>query len=165
MPGSTPFVPGSFYQRQVPGYAAGGFWGQTVSFDDANGDGLIDATELCVDTALTFLGNALPTREASLNTSITLFNTGFASGLNSTIAAATSSTTRSRTTAATWATAGAWSTAPPRLKNRRWLRPHIGGLLRCGGVCASPGGSSRCGSSQPPSSRPTVGARRAGPAA
>jgi TonB-linked SusC/RagA family outer membrane protein len=74
-PGVNPFgVPGSFYQRQVPGYAAGGFWGQQVSFDDANGDGIIDATEFSVDTALTFLGNALPTREASLNTSITLFN-------------------------------------------------------------------------------------------
>jgi TonB-linked SusC/RagA family outer membrane protein len=73
--GVNPFyVPGSFYQRQVPGYAAGGFWGQKVSFNDANGDGIIDATEFSVDTALKFLGNALPTREASLNTSITLFN-------------------------------------------------------------------------------------------
>ncbi|HVD33756.1 MAG TPA: SusC/RagA family TonB-linked outer membrane protein, partial [Gemmatimonadales bacterium] len=81
-PGVDPFyVPGSFYQRQVPGYAAGGFWGQKVTFDDANGDGLISAgdgltipPEYAVDTALSFLGNALPTREASLNTSITLFN-------------------------------------------------------------------------------------------
>jgi TonB-dependent starch-binding outer membrane protein SusC len=73
--GVEPFyVPGSFYQRQVPGFAAGGFWGQEVSFDDANGDGLIDATEFSVDTALQFLGNALPTKEASLNTSITLFD-------------------------------------------------------------------------------------------
>jgi TonB-dependent starch-binding outer membrane protein SusC len=74
-PGVNPFyVPGSFYQRQVAGFAAGGFWGQKVSFDDVNGDGLIDVTEYSVDTALSFLGNALPTREASLNTSITLFN-------------------------------------------------------------------------------------------
>jgi TonB-dependent starch-binding outer membrane protein SusC len=81
-PGVDPFyVPGSFYQRQVAGFAAGGFWGQKVSFEDANGDGLITTgdgvttfNEWSVDTALSFLGNALPTREASLNTSITLFN-------------------------------------------------------------------------------------------
>jgi TonB-linked SusC/RagA family outer membrane protein len=62
-----------FYQRHVTGYPAGGFWGKDVTFDDANSDGIIDASEFTVGDTLRFLGNALPTKEAALNTAITLF--------------------------------------------------------------------------------------------
>ena len=62
-----------FYQRHVTGYPAGGFWGKDVTFNDANSDGIIDASEFTVGDTLRFLGNALPTKEASLNTAITLF--------------------------------------------------------------------------------------------
>jgi TonB-linked SusC/RagA family outer membrane protein len=67
------FEPGSFYQRQVSGFPAGGFWGASVSYDDANGDHIIDASEITVDTTLRYLGPALPTKEASFNSSIGLF--------------------------------------------------------------------------------------------
>jgi TonB-linked SusC/RagA family outer membrane protein len=63
-----------FYQRHVQGYPAGGFWGVDVSYDDADGDGIITSSEITVGDELKFLGNALPTKEASLNTSVTLFN-------------------------------------------------------------------------------------------
>jgi len=72
--GVAPFyVPGSFYQRQVQGYPAGGFWGGTVTYNDANHDHIIEANEITVDTTLRYLGPALPTKEASLNSSIMLF--------------------------------------------------------------------------------------------
>ena len=63
-----------FYQRHVTGYPAGGFWGRALSFDDTNGDGIITSSEITVGDTLEFLGDALPTREAALNTSFTLFN-------------------------------------------------------------------------------------------
>lgn len=73
--GVPPFyVPGSFYQRHVQGYPAGGFWGGTVTYSDANNDHIIDASEITVDTTLRYLGPALPTREASLNSSISFFH-------------------------------------------------------------------------------------------
>jgi TonB-linked SusC/RagA family outer membrane protein len=63
-----------FYQRHVSGYPAGGFWAPNISFDDANGDGVIEATEVTpLDTAV-FQGSALPTREASLNSRLALWN-------------------------------------------------------------------------------------------
>ena len=63
-----------FYQRHVTGYPAGGFWGKSVSFVDADANGIITSNEITVGDTLEFLGNALPTREASLNTAFTLFN-------------------------------------------------------------------------------------------
>jgi TonB-linked SusC/RagA family outer membrane protein len=63
-----------FYQRHVAGYPAGGFWGKTVTFEDADANGIITSNEITVGDTLEFLGNALPTREASLNTAFTLFN-------------------------------------------------------------------------------------------
>lgn len=72
--GVAPFYePGSFYQRQVAGYTAGGFWGGSVSYNDADGNHIITADEITVDTTLRFLGPALPTKEASFNSSIGLF--------------------------------------------------------------------------------------------
>ena len=58
-----------FYQRHCHGYLAGGFWGARVSFDDADGNGIIVASEVTVGDTLEFLGDALPTREASLSIS------------------------------------------------------------------------------------------------
>lgn len=71
--GSTILV--GFYQRHQEGYPLGGFWSRPlISFDDANGDGIIDGTEVVVGDTAVFMGNALPTREFSLNTGVTLFN-------------------------------------------------------------------------------------------
>lgn len=71
--GSTILV--GFYQRHEEGYPLGGFWGRRlVSFDDANGDGIIDDTEVVLTDTAEFMGNALPTREFSLNSGITVLN-------------------------------------------------------------------------------------------
>ena len=70
-PGVEPIVFG-FYQRHVNGYPLGGFWSKKLTgFSDANSDGIIDATEYTVTDSAVFIGSALPTREASLNTSLT----------------------------------------------------------------------------------------------
>ncbi|HEY7637796.1 MAG TPA: SusC/RagA family TonB-linked outer membrane protein [Gemmatimonadales bacterium] len=63
-----------FYQRHVAGYPAGGFWGPDISFNDANGDGIIDLTEVTLSDTAVFQGSALPTREASLNSRLALFD-------------------------------------------------------------------------------------------
>jgi TonB-linked SusC/RagA family outer membrane protein len=70
--GVTPIFLG-FYQRHVTGYPAGGFWAPTMSYDDANGDGIIDITEVALSDTAVFQGSALPTREASLNSTLALW--------------------------------------------------------------------------------------------
>jgi TonB-linked SusC/RagA family outer membrane protein len=72
-PGIEPIDLG-FYQRHVTGFPAGAFWGAAVTFDDADGNGIITSSEITVGDTLEFLGDALPTREASLNTGLTLFH-------------------------------------------------------------------------------------------
>jgi TonB-linked SusC/RagA family outer membrane protein len=62
-----------FYQRHVQGYPAGGFWGVDLSFNDADHNGIITSDEIVVGDELKFLGSAIPTKEASLNTGISLF--------------------------------------------------------------------------------------------
>jgi TonB-linked SusC/RagA family outer membrane protein len=70
--GIPPVVAGNF--RHVPGYPLGGFWDRPIlSFDDANGDGIIDVSEVEVGDTAVFIGSSQPTREASLNTVFSLF--------------------------------------------------------------------------------------------
>ncbi len=71
--GVTPIFIG-FYQRHVEGLPAGGFWGPTISFDDANTDGIIDSSEVTLSDTAVFQGSALPTREASLNSRLALWD-------------------------------------------------------------------------------------------
>lgn len=61
-----------FYQRQVEGYPAGGLWSPKVSYNDANGDGIIDISEVSISNTV-FRGSALPTRELSLNSTMGFF--------------------------------------------------------------------------------------------
>lgn len=61
-----------FYQRHVEGYPAGGLWSPTVRYSDANSDGIIDIGEVSLGPDK-FQGSALPTKEASLNTTVGLF--------------------------------------------------------------------------------------------
>ncbi len=64
-----------FYQQHTEGHPLGGFWGlELTGFDDANGDGIIDRDEYTVSSEAVFQGSALPTREASLNTTLSFFN-------------------------------------------------------------------------------------------
>ena len=77
-------------QEHRPGYALGGYWHRPIEYADVNGDGLLQydrtagvcntqrtPTAQCevvmADTALTYIGQPFPTREASLNSSLTLF--------------------------------------------------------------------------------------------
>jgi TonB-linked SusC/RagA family outer membrane protein len=73
--GVAPIVFGFGQQRHVEGYPLGGYWSRRIlDFDDANLDGLIDSTEYTLSDTAEFIGSGVPTREASLNSAITLFN-------------------------------------------------------------------------------------------
>jgi len=76
----------SSIQRHTEGYALGGYWATSYTFDDANGDGVISrvncpgqtvvvggpACEMTLGT-LSYIGNPLPTKELSFNPRLTLF--------------------------------------------------------------------------------------------
>lgn len=71
--GVAPIVLGD--QRHVPNYPLGGYWAPPIlSFSDANGDGIIASSEIVVGDTAVFLGRALPNKELSLNTGLSLFN-------------------------------------------------------------------------------------------
>jgi TonB-linked SusC/RagA family outer membrane protein len=69
--GVSPILIG-FYQQHRQGYPAGGYWAPTVSFNDANADGIIDLSEVELSDSAVFRGPALPTREASLNSQLAI---------------------------------------------------------------------------------------------
>jgi TonB-dependent starch-binding outer membrane protein SusC len=71
--GVSPIFVG-FYQQHRADYPAGGFWAPTFTYDDANGDGIIDLTEVALSDSSVFQGVAIPTREASLNSQLALFS-------------------------------------------------------------------------------------------
>ena len=71
-------------QRHVPGFPLGGFWTRPYTYADNNNDGMIDQTEVHMaplDSVIDsdkvlgrkYMGAVLPTREASLSTSIGMF--------------------------------------------------------------------------------------------
>ena len=70
--GVSPIFVG-FYQQHRSGYPAGGYWAPTISFNDANGDGIIDQTEVSLSDSALFRGSPLPTKEASLNSQLAIF--------------------------------------------------------------------------------------------
>ena len=87
--GVSPIFVG-FYQQHRTGYPAGGFWAPTIHYNDANGDGIIDLdpnrdgsfddSEVTLSDSAVFRGSALPTKEASLNSSLALFGGRFVLG-------------------------------------------------------------------------------------
>jgi TonB-linked SusC/RagA family outer membrane protein len=73
--GVEPIIFGFGLQRHVEGYPLGGYWARPITgFSDANGDGIIAADEVTVAPDAEFRGRALPNKEASLNSSLTLFD-------------------------------------------------------------------------------------------
>ncbi|MGH7497694.1 MAG: SusC/RagA family TonB-linked outer membrane protein [Gemmatimonadales bacterium] len=70
--GVSPIFVG-FYQQHRAGYPAGGYWAPTVSFSDANNDGIIESSEVSLSDSAVFRGSALPTKEASLNSQLAVF--------------------------------------------------------------------------------------------
>jgi TonB-linked SusC/RagA family outer membrane protein len=72
--GNEPIIFGFGIERHVESYPLDGYWDRPIlSFADANNDGVNDATEYVLGDTAVFAGTAIPTKEASLNTSITLF--------------------------------------------------------------------------------------------
>jgi TonB-dependent starch-binding outer membrane protein SusC len=79
----TPILIG-FYQQHRTGYPAGGFWAPTISYNDANHDGILDLdpnrdgsfddSEVQLSDSAVFRGSAIPTKEASLNSQLAIFH-------------------------------------------------------------------------------------------
>lgn len=84
--GVPPIV--GFGFKNIPGYPMFGiWWPDLVSYNDANGDGFIDPTEVTLTTnattgvdTLAFLGSSIPSRSLSVNTGITLLGNRFRVG-------------------------------------------------------------------------------------
>lgn len=60
-------------QRHVEGYPLGGYWMRPITYSDANGDGFLAVDEVQIGDTAEYRGTPFPKREASLNTSFTLF--------------------------------------------------------------------------------------------
>lgn len=60
-------------QRHTVGVPLGSYFGRSVTFDDANGDGIIAASEITVSAEDVFLGNPLPKRQMAIAPELTLF--------------------------------------------------------------------------------------------
>jgi outer membrane receptor protein involved in Fe transport len=66
--------PTGFGYRQAVGFPLYGVWWPALeSFSDANGDGIIDGSEVVVTDTAVFNGSTLPTRTASLSSTLGLF--------------------------------------------------------------------------------------------
>jgi TonB-linked SusC/RagA family outer membrane protein len=73
--GVEPIIFGFGLQRHAEGYPLGGYWARPITgFEDANGNGIIEAGEVTVADEAVFRGRALPNKEASLNSALTLFD-------------------------------------------------------------------------------------------
>lgn len=58
-------------QRHVVGYPLGGFWARPItSFADANGDGIIAASEVVIGPSPVFLGSPFPKRQLSVRNDV-----------------------------------------------------------------------------------------------
>lgn len=68
-------------QRHVEGYPLGGYWARPLSWNDTNGDNLIQVDEVTQADDFEYLGTPFPTREASFTTGITLAGIVRVSGL------------------------------------------------------------------------------------
>jgi outer membrane receptor protein involved in Fe transport len=81
--GIEPILMGSnrVQQRHTEGYPLGGYWLRPVTYADANGDGLLQTDEVTIGDEPEYMGQPIPTREASLSTSFTLFNLVRLSGM------------------------------------------------------------------------------------
>jgi TonB-linked SusC/RagA family outer membrane protein len=73
--GVEPIIFGFGLQRHAEGYPLGGYWARPIlGFDDANANGIIEVGEVTVGDEAVFRGRALPNKEASLNSALTLFD-------------------------------------------------------------------------------------------
>lgn len=68
-------------QRHQEGYPLGAYFHPSYTFDDANGDGLIQYDEVVPTDTAEFQGSPFPGQEISIQSNVTLFNTIRLSGL------------------------------------------------------------------------------------
>ncbi len=61
-------------QRNLAGYPLFGFWDRPVSFNDANGDHILELKELTIGDTAVYLGSSFPTRELAFTPSLELFD-------------------------------------------------------------------------------------------
>jgi TonB-linked SusC/RagA family outer membrane protein len=61
-------------QRHTEGYTAGGFWQQPVTYNDADGNGQLDLSEVTVAEEAEFIGPSLPTWQRSLFADFRIFD-------------------------------------------------------------------------------------------
>jgi TonB-dependent SusC/RagA subfamily outer membrane receptor len=72
--GISPILINDGHQRHQNGYALGGYWQLPIlSYSDANGDGVLGPDEVTLGDTAVYLGTPLPTREVSINSSMTFF--------------------------------------------------------------------------------------------
>jgi hypothetical protein len=72
--GITPILFGADNaQRHQNTYPAGAYFQQPYTFKDANGDGLIDPSEVTLGDTAVFLGTPFPTLQSTFTTQLTLF--------------------------------------------------------------------------------------------
>lgn len=73
LPGGDPMPPvKQGTQWFVEGYPLGGYWAKPITYRDADGDGRIVASELTVGVTETYQGSALPDRELSVTSALSL---------------------------------------------------------------------------------------------
>jgi TonB-dependent starch-binding outer membrane protein SusC len=74
LPGTTTPVPPiivNTQQKHVVGTPLGGYWQKSISFSDANGDGIIARSEIKLSDTAVYLGNPLPKQEFSISPTAT----------------------------------------------------------------------------------------------
>jgi TonB-linked SusC/RagA family outer membrane protein len=71
--GIPPIVQGEI--REVPGYPLFGFWDRPITgYGDANGNGIIEVSEVTVDSVARFMGSSIPKTVLTLNAGLTFFH-------------------------------------------------------------------------------------------
>jgi TonB-linked SusC/RagA family outer membrane protein len=61
-------------QQHREGWPLGGYWQYPITWEDPDGDGLLRLEDVTPGDTMEFAGQPFPTRTASLNTDVTLFN-------------------------------------------------------------------------------------------
>ncbi len=61
-------------QQHRENYPLGGYWGRPYTFNDANGDGIIVASEVTAGDSLEYMGPSQPTRELAMSSQVGLLN-------------------------------------------------------------------------------------------